>query len=307
MRKLSKILVALSLVAAIVMSFAACSSNGSSTNDEDTSSQSDTNAAVDSTALLNGILDNFKADEQYAEYKAMYQSTTFEEKVEGDSIILNISGDEGVSGNYEYKLDGDYLTYTDKTDSEDYIGVSFFMYLKSAADKYLGMDSNLTTGYVSGCEAFGIENKYYLTQTDEAAGTTTTKLYVAGKWDMPELDTMYVNDKALEYTEPLNEDDINGVINCGKIRVIYYGNKDSVDIIVSEYGERSDLTYQSIVNTVKKLQPTNISAFEQYFTELKEGEDNGVKVTFGLDDSLKSEHELEVIDGAEYTVVHFGA
>ena len=290
------------------MSFAACSKNkgeaepGSTKTDE-----SATAAAFDSAAALQSILDNFKADKQYAEYKAMFQSTTFEEKVEGNSIILNISGDEGVSGNYQFKLDGDYLTYTQKTDSEDYVGYSFFMYLKSAADKYLGMDSNLTTGYVSGCKAFGIENKYFITQTDEAAGTTTNKLYIAGKWDMPELDTMYVNDKALEYTEPLNEDDINGVINSGKIRVVYYGNKDSVDIIVSEYGKRSDLTYQSVMNTVKKLQPTDISVFEKYFTELKEGEDDGVKVTFGLDESLKAEHELEVIDGAEYTVVHFGA
>ena len=134
MKKFSKILVALALVAAIVMSFAACSGNkgeaepGSTKTDEST-----TAAAFDSAAALQSILDNFKADEQYAEYKAMFQSTTFEEKVEGNSIILNISGDEGVSGNYEYKLDGDYLTYTQKTDSEDYVGYSFFMYLKSAA------------------------------------------------------------------------------------------------------------------------------------------------------------------------------
>lgn len=308
MKKLSKILVALALVAAMVMSFVACSGKkGEAQPDSSKADESTTAAAFDSAATLNGILDNFKADKRYGEYKAMFQNTTFEEKVDGDSILLSISGDEGVSGNYEFKLNGDYLTYTQKTDSEDYVGYSFFMYLKSAADKYLGMDSNLTTGYISGCEAFGVENKYYLTENDEAAGTTTTKLYVAGKWDMPELDTMYVNDKALEYTEPLNKDDINGVINCGKIRVVYYGNKDSVDIIVSEYGKRSDLTYQSVINTVKKLQPSNISVFEKYFTELKEGEDDGFKVTFGLDESLKAEHELEVIDGAEYTVVHFGA
>ncbi len=296
MKKIGKIFIALMLIGVIVMSFAACSDSGKN------------NATFfDRTATLQGILDNFKADEQYAQYKAMYPNTTFEEKVDGDSIVLNISGDEGVSGNYEFKLDGDYLTYTDKTDSEDYIGISFFMYLKSAADEYLGMDSNLTTGYISGCEAFGVENKYYLTETDEAAGTTTNKLYVAGKWDMPELDTMYVNEKVLEYTDALDENDINGVINCGKIRVVYYGNKDSVDIIVSEYGKRSDLTYQSIMNTVAKLQPTNADTFAKNFNELKEGEDDGFKVTFGLDETLKAEHELEEAEGYEYTVVHFGA
>lgn len=296
MKKISKVLVALALVAAIVMSFAACSSNGGSENGENT----------DNAAVLQGILDNFKADERYAEYKAMYPNTTFEEKVEGDSIVLNISGDDGVSGNYTFKLDGDYLTYTQEANSEDYVGYSFFMYLKSAADKYLGMDSNLTTGYISGCEAFGIENKYFTTETDEA-GATTQKLYIAGKWDMPELDTMYINDKALEYTDALSEDDISGAVNCGKIRAIYYGNKNSVDIIVSEYGERSDFTYQSIMNTVAKLLPDEFDVFAKYYTELKEAEGDGFKVIFGLDEALKEEHSIDVIDGAEYTVVHFGA
>lgn len=298
MKKNSKIILALMLVGAMVMSFAACSSNGGSENGRNT----------ENAAVLQEILDNFKSDEQYVEYKAMYPNTTFEEKVEGDSILLNISGDEGASGNYEYKLDGDYLTYTDKIDSEDYIGISFFMYLKSAADEYLGMDSNLTSGYISGCEAFGVENKYYLTETDDEAGTTTTKIYIAGKWDMPELDTMYVNDKALEYTDALDENDINGVINCGKIRVIYYGNKDSVEIVVSEYGERSNLTYQSIMNTVAKLQPTGSETFAKLYTELKEDQtkDDSFKVTFGLDDTLKAEHELEELEGYDYTVVHFG-
>ncbi len=304
MKKFSKALVALMLIGALVFSFAACSSNGSNkAENTDTPSQSDT---ADNTAALQTILDNFKADEQYADYKTMYPNTAFEEKVEGDSIIINISGDEGVSGNYEFKLDGDFLTYKQEANSEDYIGYSFFMFLKSAADKYLGMDSDLTTGYISGCEYFGIDNKYFITETDEA-GTTTMKLYIAGKWDMTDLDTMYVNENALEYTDALDENDINGVINCGKIRVIYYGNKDSVDIIVSEYGERSDLTYQSIMNTVAKLQPTNADTFAKNFNELKEGEGDGFKVTFGLDDTLKAEHELEEAEGYEYTVIHFGA
>ena len=294
MRKICKCLTALLLVCVIVFSFAACSSNGGS--------------SADANPALQTILDNFKDDEQYNEYKSMYIDTTFEEKVAGDSIVIDISGNEGVSGSYEFVLDGDYLTYTEPADSDDYIGISFFMYLMTAADEYLGMDANLVTGYISGCEAFGVENKYYLTETDDEAGTTTTKIYIAGKWDMPELDTMYVNDKALEYTDALDENDINGVINCGKIRVIYYGNKDSVDIVVSEYGERSNLTYQSIMNTVAKLQPTGSETFAKLYTELKEDQtkDDSFKVTFGLDDTLKAERELEELEGYDYTVVHFG-
>ena len=295
MKRISKILVALMLVGAIILSFAACSSNGGN---------AESSSSADNTALQ-AILDNFKADEQYADYKAMYPDATFEEKVEGDSIVINVNGVEESSGNYEFKLDGDYLTYTQPADSEDYVRYSFFMYLKSAADKYLDMDSNLTTGYIAGCEYFGIDNKYFITETDEA-GNTTMKLYIAGKWDMPELDTMYVNDRALEYTDALDENDINGVINCGKIRVIYYGNKESLDIVVSEYGERSDLTYKSIMAVVAKLLPEQADVFAKYYTELKEGKDDSFTITYGLTDELKAEYNLSD-EGFEYTVVHFGA
>ncbi|MBQ6265070.1 MAG: hypothetical protein IJK60_06435 [Clostridia bacterium] len=289
MSKTIKTVVSLLIAAAVIMSFAACSLNGGEKPvTEGTSSQSETAA----NTALQAILDNFKADEQYNEYKSMYQNTVFEEKLEGDSIFINISGDEGVSGNYEFRLDGDYLTYTKEADVQDYTGYAFFMYLKTAADKYLGMDSGLTTGYISGCGNFDIDNKYFISETDEETGATEYKLYIADKWDMPELDTMYVNEKALEYTDALDENYINGVINSGKIRVIYYGSKDSVDIVVSEYGERSDLTYKSIVSTVAKLQPDNSSVFEKYYTELKEGENDGFSVSFTLDGDFVAEHEF---------------
>ena len=303
MKRISKILMAIALVVAIVMSFAACSSDGGNkAENTDTPSQSD---AADKTIDLQAILDNFKADGTYAEYKAMYPDATFEEKLEGDSIVINYSGVDGASGSYEFKLDGDYLTYT-QADPEDYVGYSYMMYFKNAADKYNGMDSNLTTGYTNGCDAFGIENKYFITETDEA-GATTIKLYVAGKWDMPKLDTMYVNDKALEYVDALNESDINGAVNCGKIRVVYYGTKDNADIFVGEYGGRSDLTYQSIMNTVAKLLPEQADVFSKYYTELKEAEGDGFKVSFDVSDDLKADHEVLSEGDYEYTLIHFGA
>lgn len=300
MKKISNILISLALVLALVMSFAACSANAN----KDNNSTSD--SAVDNSATLLGILDIFKADEQYISYKSMYPNTTFEEKVDGNSIVLNISGKDGIEGNYEYKLDGEYLTYTYKTDSEDYLGISFFTFLMTAADEYLGMVPGVVTGYISGCDAFDIESKYYLTETDEAAGTTTTKLYVAGKYDMPELDTMYINEKSLEYTNPLTENDINGVVNVGKIRMIYYGSKDSADIIFSEYGTRDDLTYQSMMTAVAKLQPNGYDTFAKEYTELKEVEGDGYKVSFGIDNNFIAEHEFEVEEGCEYTAIHFG-
>ncbi|MBO5494112.1 MAG: hypothetical protein J5964_00170 [Eubacterium sp.] len=236
--------------------------------------------------------------------KAMYPNTTFEEKLEGDSIILNISGTDGVEGNYEFKKDSDYLSVT--YGNEDYTAYSFVMFMAKAVYKQLGMEPALVNGYTAGFEAFDVDNKYFVTENDEAAAKTTNKVYIAGKYDMKELDTMYINDKALEYTDALNDEFRNGVVNCGKIRMIYYSDKNHVDIVLSEYGSRGDLTYQSMVNTVKKLQPTNADVFEKNYTELKETDADGIKVTYGLSDELKTEHELTEEEGYEYTVLHIG-
>ena len=302
MKKISAIILAISLAGSVLFSFASCSAN----KEKSTEVSSSAADSIDSKAMLQGMLDGFKANKEYVDYKAMFPNTTFEEKIDGDSILINISGTEGIEGNYEYKLDGDYLTFTDKTDSDDYTGISFFMFLTEAAEKQLGMEPSLVTGYINGAEAFDIENKYFITETDEAAGTTTVKQYIAEKYDMPELETMYANEKSLEYTDAYTDDHISGSVNVGKITMIYSGSKNDSTIIFREYGKRDDLTYKSIMSTVAKLQPNGYETFAKEYTELKEVEGNGYKVSFSLDDELKSEYELPD-EGYEYTVVHFGA
>ncbi len=291
MRKKSRIIIAVSLILAVVMALAACSKGGSN---------------FDSAATLQGIVDNLAKDEDYKTFKQTYANTKFEEKVENDSIIVNIDGDEGIKGNYEFKLDGDYLTYTEKTDTEDYTGMSYTAFLLSAFNNYIGQDSMLVTGYINGCDAFDVENKYFVSDEDKENGTTTTKIYIAGKYDMPELDTMYINEKALEITDALTANSINGVINCGKIRLIYYGDKNNADLIFYEKGKRSDLTYKSAMASVAKLQPNGYDTFAKEFTELKETEGKGYKVSFTIDEKFKAEHELPEEEGVEYTVIHFG-
>ena len=81
---------------------------------------------------------------------------------------------------------------------------------------YLGMNSTLVNGYIAGCNAFDVENGFYSVNTDETTGDTTMKLYIAGKFDMPEIDKMYINDKALEYCNELGDDSISGGSNAGK-------------------------------------------------------------------------------------------
>lgn len=69
--------------------------------------------------------------------------------------------------------------------------------------------------------------------------------------------------------------------------MIYKGSKDDATIIFREYGERSDLTYHSIMNVVGKLLPTEFDVFEKYYTELKESEGDGFKITLVLPTNWK--------------------
>ncbi len=288
MKKISRILVALMLVGAAALSFAACSKKG------------------DGNATLEGILAKFREDETYTEYKSQYPKTKFKEKVEGDSIIINVSGNEGVSGKYEFPLDGDYLTYTQKSDSEDYVGQSYFILLMTAAEKYLGMNSALVNGYIAGCNAFDVENDFFIVDTDETTGDTTMKLYIAGEFDMPEIDKMYINDKVLEYCDALGDDYTSGGANAGKIGFMYSGKNDDVYIVIKEYGGQSDLSYRSIMNSVAKLQPVGYDAFAKDYTELKESEGGNYKVTFGYDELIKEHFGAEQDDDYEYIIIRFG-
>lgn len=289
MKKIGKILVALMLVGATAISLAACSKKSGG------------------NATLEAILAEFKKDESYTEYKAQYPKTKFKEEVDGDKIIISASGKEGVSGKYEFSLDGDYLTYTQKADSEDYVGQSYFIFLMTAAEKYLGMNSTLVNGYIAGCNAFDVENGFYSVNTDETTGDTTMKLYIAGKFDMPEIDKMYINDKALEYCNELGDDYISGGANAGKTGLMYSGKNDDVYIVIKEYGGKSDLSYRSIMNAVAKLKPVGYDAFAKEYTELTEAEGENYKVTFGYDELIKEHFGADKDDDYEYIIIRFGA
>lgn len=301
MKKLVKVLISLAVLSAFTVSLASCSLGSEKKTEVETVS-----ATKEVSPVLQGILDNLKTIESYNEYKQMCPNTVFDEKITDNSIVIDISGTDGVEGKYEYKLEGDYLTFTRKTDSTDYLGSSIFIYLSSAADNYLGMVPAVVTGYIYGLDSFGLENKYYITETDEASGTTTDKIYVAGKYDMPELDTMYINEKSLDYTAPLTDDHISGSVTVGKITAIYNGTRDSVDILFREYGSRDEMTYKSIMSLVAKLQPDDADDFAEEYTEFKETANDDYSVTFGVDEEYIAEHEFKAEDGYEYTIVRFG-
>lgn len=258
----------------------------------------------ESRELMQGIFEKLTAaGSSYSDWKADFNATTFAEKLDGEKITVSAKGEEGLDGEYIFTHDGDYITYT-AADAEDYSGYSVFMYIRDAVGDYYGMNHTLMNGYIAGLNNFDLENKFMIMDTENGV----FKVYAAGQWDMKELDGMYVNDKALEYTDALTENDTNSYINSGKITVAAFGNKSNLELIVYEYGDKNtELTYKSIMTTVAKLQPNGYKTFAKDYTELKEAKGKGYKVSLALDNSVAQAHELKELEGYSYVTVTFTA
>ena len=288
MKKTIRTIISILAIGAMLLSFSAC-------NDKKDESES----------LMQGIYEKLTAaDSSYSEWKSGFNATTFEEKLDGEAIVITAKGEEGMNGEYTFTHDGDYIIYT-TADKEDYSGYSVFMFIRNAVGDYYGMNSTLMNGYLAGLQNFGFENKYLNIDMEKGE----YKIYSASKWDMKELDEMYVNDAALEYYEALTEDDVNRIINSGKITVVTYGNKDHFKMFVYEYGDKNtDLTYKSIMAVMNKFQPTDYELFNKYYTELKEVKDaDGFTVTFGLDKSMEEAGEITGLDDYSCVTIIYNA
>ena len=85
-----------------------------------------------------------------------------------------------------------------------------------------------------------------------------------------------------------------------------FGNRGKFELIVGEYGEsNTELTYNSIMNIVAKLQPDGYKSFADDYTELKDAKGRGYKVTVGLDSNVAAEHEFTAEEGYSYVTVSF--
>lgn len=288
MKKTLRTIIALLAASFMLISLAAC---GNEDNEN--------NKAEDS--LMQGIFEKLQANGEYNEWKVSMSGTTIGEKLDGSSIVFSgkSDGDYSINGDYVFKHEGDYIIYTTQ-DKEDYNGYTFFNYIKRAVADYYGMSSMLMTGYIAGLD---VQNDYMTADMENGV----YKLY-AKEWDMKGLDTMYVDEKAMEGQKEMFDMSHNLFVNYGKVYVKAYGTADDFAMVVAEYGENTELTYKSIMAAVQELMPENYSILKKYYTELKEVSDaDGYTISFGLDKNVAQAHELTTDEGYSYVTLTFKA
>lgn len=288
MKKTLRKILSLFAVGAMLLTVAACGDSG----------KGETPDAV----LMRGIYEKLITNDQYNDWKSAFLNTRIGEKLEGNSIVISATdgGEDGLKGDYVFRLDGDYITYTAQ-DKEDFSGYAVFMQFVEAVADYYKMNSTLMNGYLNGLSSYGIENKYMMLDMENGV----YRLY-AKEWEMKELDDLVVNDKVLQYIPSLGKDPVNPIVNCGRIIIRGYGTKTNFQMMIGEYGEKNTkLTYDSLRKYVAKVKPSGYSSFVKSYTELKEISAKNYTVSFGIDNDAARERGWTDIDGYSVMVVTF--
>ena len=260
---------------------------------------------------LKGIYEALIApDSDYSQNKAMYAESypelEYSEKLASDRITLAFksNGNEYFTdGSWEFVQDGDWLTAVIRDD--DYTGIMNVLAVANAIGSYFGMETEVMNGYINGLGVLGIESDNFSMTENEADGTTTYRLNIAGPWDMKELDQMVLDEAVLD-AEPLGEDYISQGGSMGKMQYLANGNVDSYTVLFAEYGELDDIAYQSIVNLITLRKPAGYEAFLEDFTELKALETDDYIVNLNPDNDAIAEIMGQRNEKYSYVLVRFG-
>ena len=250
-------------------------------------------------------------DSDYSENKALYldfyPELEYSETLEADRITLSrkANGIEGLSdSSIDFVEDGDYLTAVVADD--DYTGIARVSEMANAVGAYLGIETELVSGYLNGLGYLDAQSDVFNMTEDEAAGTFTFHLYIGGPWDMKELDQMVLTEDVLE-TDELNDEYTSQGGNVGKLRYLANGNVNSYTVLFAEFGGLDDVAYQSIINLVSLRKPAGYEAFLADFTELKALETDDYIVDLDPDDDTVAQIMGERNDKLSYMLVRFGS
>ena len=285
---------ALLLSAAMLLALTACGGKGTKGPSE----------------ALKGVYDALVApDSEYSQtkefYREWYPEVEYAEALENDRFTLSMkaNGNEYLTdGSWTFVQEGDYLTF--RAGADDFTALTMALEVIQAVASYLGMDADLTGGYVNGLSAMGWSNDDF-TMADTEDGGTSFRINMAKPWKMEELDQMVLGEPVMDY-DPLNTDYVSQFGSVGKMRVYMLGSSEYYEMLFAEYGELDEIAYQSIVNMVKLREPQGWEEFLTEFTALKELETDAYSVSFDVDETLIEERFNEVSDKYRYALVTFG-
>ena len=260
---------------------------------------------------VKGIFDKLTAadssySEMKAEYAQYYEGIGFAETLGEDGFTIEISGNEDMQGSRTFTRDGDFLTVS--FPATDYTGATLaFNVLRAAAD-YYGLNGTLVTSYISGLSALGIESPEFKTEIDASSETQTMRIYIAGPFEMKELDQMVLTDDVLNLYgyEPLDGDYTSRAFNLGKISMLMNGNRDGVTILLQEYSELDDLALSSLKTVVNYMKPAGYEAFVSEYAELKDAQGDGWNVKLNPDEETVKEIYPNPFEGYSCMVVRLG-
>lgn len=275
---------------------------------------------------MNQILANLTREgSDYSQLKRLYESgelggvMKLTESCEGNRINITAEipdksseyyeSNKNSEGSWDFVLDGDYITYA--VSGNDLMGVFMFSYAADAILEYLGVDTELGQGIILTTSVERIKTDYYSEESDAESGKKIFKMYVGGTWDIDTaLDNIYLDKSLLADTygmRPLEAEDTNWNVNIGKLRGYVFGNKDSVDISVAEYGGRSNLTFRSIISLVNVLKPAGYEAFIKNYTSLQTISSDAYQVAFPDNREEVPDVFRELKEGYQITNIHFSS
>ena len=246
----------------------------------------------------------------YTESKALYDELfpglECEENLKDDGFSITFRGSVYMAGSWDFTREGDYLTLT--INSDDYIGYAMVSFARKAVADCCGMNEALLNAYLAGLGALRLENPWFLSETDYAAGTTKLSIYAAGPYDMKELDQMALSGEVLSSygVSPLDAEVISKTVNFGKLSMVISGSAESVTILLGEYGRLDGLAFRSLKAAVKYLKPAGWEAFEAEYAELADTETAAYSVSLEAEEEAVGALCPEPFEGYGYALIRFG-
>ena len=284
-------------------STAAESSEEKTTDNVSSEAAPSTDAAETTSESLKGVFDALLKNEGYKEYKGYSPNTTFEEKLVGDSIVIKVSGSDGVEGTCTFPYENGFLICNATPD--DYLSsVIYSVYITSSIADYYGINSALYVGYTSYMGE--TDNEDYIVDMKED-GTGTIKINIDKKPDVSVLDEVYVTEEVA--SKYYDEEYTNFTLNYGKILLNSTIDKEqkSFTMAIGEFGDQNtEITYNSIRTIVNIVKPAGYEDFLKDFTELKEIKNDKYSVSFDSE-SFAKETDMELNSNYKFVIVKVGA